>query len=165
MKNAKYILAALAVAVLSSCKPTPKEAGYFNDRLMEQQRQVVIKYDELLETFDTYVPSKMDAALIALSDQVAAARQNVIGIEPIAGGEALKLGVLEYLTAIDDATQDDFEYLVRLYKIPENEFTPELRIQWEERYKDVDKRLKDAAEHLKGVQAVFANDFHLNIAK
>ena len=167
MKIAKYFSMALLLAVLmalSACKPTPKEAGDFNNQLMEQQKAVVLKYDELLETFDTYVPAKMDAALIALTEQIAVSRRNVNNIVMIEGGETLHQEVLNYID-VYDAAGGDFEYLVRLYKVPENEFTPEIRIQWDARYKDVDTRIKEAAKHLKEVQAAFANDFNLVIVK
>jgi hypothetical protein len=165
MKKIQFVIVALLLAVLSSCKPTPKEAGEFNDSLMEQQKAVVIMYDKLLETFDTYVPAKMDEAYIALADQLTKSRANVQDIIPIEGGEPLKQEVLNYLSVIEDATSNDLEYLVRVYKLPEPEFTSEVRLQWDARYKDVDTRIKDAAKQLKAVQAVFAENFNLKIAK
>ena len=166
MKNAKIITMALSLIMamtLWSCRPTSKQAGAFNDRLMEQQKAVVLKYDELLETFDTYVPEKMDAALLALTTQIDESKAEVNKIETMPGGELLKAEVLNYLSVLDNAAATDFEYLVRLYKMPENEFTPEVRISWDTRYKDTDTRIKDAANQLKAVQATFAEDFNLKI--
>ncbi|MBO7462980.1 MAG: hypothetical protein J6T96_10340 [Bacteroidales bacterium] len=165
MKATKFLSAALLLimaAMLSACGPTSKEAGMYNDMLMEQQKAVVIKYDELLESFDTYVPEKMDAALMALTNQIDDSRTQVNQITAIVGGENLKNEVLEYLTVLNAATTD-FEYLVRLYKKPENEFKPEDRIDWEARYKDVDSRIKEAATKLKDVQHTFAETFNLQI--
>ncbi|MCR5454414.1 MAG: hypothetical protein K6F33_05450 [Bacteroidales bacterium] len=161
----KILLASVAVlfVVLSACKPTPKEAGNFNDMLMAQQKALVIKYDKLLETFDTYVPAKMDEAYLALMEQVERSKTNVAAIPSIEGGEQLKQEVLNYISVIDDVTINDIEYLVRVYKLPENEFSSEVRLQWDARYKDVDARIKDAATHLKEVQAGFAQDFNLVI--
>ena len=168
MKSAKFITLALSLmmaTMLFSCKPTSKQAGAFNDRLMEQQKAVVLKYDELLETFDTYVPEKMDAALLALNTQIDISKDEVNKVETLPGGELLKAEVLNYLTVLSDAAATDFEYLVRLYKMPENEFTPEVRISWDTRYKETDTRIKDAASQLKAVQAAFAEDFNLKINK
>lgn len=166
MKNVKIITMALSLIMamtIISCRPTSKQAGAFNDRLMAQQKAVVLKYDELLETFDTYVPEKMDAALLALSSQIEDSRREVNNVELMEGGENLRNEVLNYLSVLDNAASSDFEYLVRLYKVPENEFTPEIRIDWENRYKEVDTRIKDAAKRLKEVQADFAQDFNLVI--
>lgn len=164
MKNVITMALSLIMAMtIISCRPTSKQAGAFNDRLMAQQKAVVLKYDELLETFDTYVPEKMDAALLALSSQIEDSRREVNNVELMEGGENLRNEVLNYLSVLDNAASSDFEYLVRLYKVPENEFTPEIRIDWENRYKEVDTRIKDAAKRLKEVQADFAQDFNLVI--
>lgn len=169
MKNAKiYLATALSLiiaTILMSCKPTPKQAGEFNDQLMAQQKAAVLKYDALLETFDTYVPEKMDAALVALSTQIEDSRSEVNQLQMIEGGEALKNEVLNYLSVLDNAAATDFEKLVRLYKVPENEFTPEIRIEWERIYKEADSRIKEAAKQLKNVQADFAQYFNLRIVK
>ena len=166
MKNVKIITMALSLIMamtIISCRPTSRQAGTFNDGLMEQQKAVVLKYDELLETFDTYVPEKMDAALLAFTTQIEESRNEINRIEVIEGCENLKNEVLNYLSVRDNAATSDFEYLVRLYKVPENEFTPEIRIDWEARYKEVDSRIKEAAKRLKEVQAAFAQDFNLVI--
>jgi len=166
MKYAKVITMALSLIVattLTACRPTSKQAGAFNDRLMEQQKAVVLKYDKLLETFDTYVPEKMDAALLALSSQIADSKAEVSSVEMIEGGEALRDEVLSYLSVLDNAVSTDFEHLVRLYKMPENEFTAKIRIEWDSRYKEADSRIKEAAARLKEVQAAYAESYNLKI--
>ena len=166
MTNEKIIVMALSMIMamtIISCRPTSKQAGDFNDRLMAQQKAVVLKYDALLETFDKYVPEKMDAALLALSSQIADSKDEINRVETIEGGENLKNEVLNYLSVLDNAASTDFEHLVRLYKMPENEFTPKVRIEWENRYKEADTRIKDAATRLKEVQAAYAEAFNLVI--
>jgi len=165
MMKVQFMMMALLLMALASCGPTPKEAGAYNDKLMAQQKAVVLKYDKMLETFDTYVPAKMDAALLSLMEQLDVSKNIVRDIEPVAGGEALKEEVLRYISVFEDAASDDFDYLIRLYKVPENEFTAEVRIQWDSRYKEVDTKLKDAAAHLKAVQQAFAENFNLTIIK
>jgi hypothetical protein len=164
MKRLIYI-PALLLTLLISCKPSPKEAAAFNDRIMSEQKKVVMAYDGLLETYDSYVPRKMDSALIDFENQALESIDNVRAVVPVIEGEALKNAVLEYLEIYKSVAQNEAEELVRLYKVPENEFTPEIRIQWDARYKDVDTRIKEAAKHLKEVQAAFANDFNLVIVK
>ncbi len=163
MEKLRIVIVVMLAAALSACKPTPKEAGAFNNDLMAQQKAVVVKYDQLLETFDTYVSEKMDAALVVLMDQVAESQANVQELTPIVGGENLKQEVLNYISVFEDVTNNDLDYLVRLYKLPENEFTAEVRLQWETRYKDVDTRIKEASARLKEAQKEYANYFNLDI--
>ena len=165
MKSVKFIVVAMVIAVLVSCRPTAQEAAVYNDSLMEQQKALIIKYDGLLKTFDTYVPSKMDSALFALKDQIEWSKVEIENIVPISGGEDLKQELLNYVDFFGNIANDDFEFLVRVYKARENELSPEMRIQWEAKYKEIDTKIKEAHKHLKEVQSVFANNYNLNIAK
>lgn len=160
----KRISAIVAMgALLSSCQPTPKEAANYNDHLMEQQKAVVIKYDELLETYDTYVPQKMDDALFAFQSQVENSVYTVRNSVELSGGSSLKEALLNYLEVYQTIANEDAPELVRLYKIPENEFTPEMKAIWDGKYKAIDQRIKDAALLLKDEQESFAKKFNLKI--
>lgn len=154
---------AAAAVLLSSCGTTPKEAASFNDKLMLEQKNVVMKYDALLETYDTYVPAKMDDALLEFQSQVESAIYQVKNIDPVSGGSALHETMLNYLETYHTVAVDDAVELVRLYKVPENEFTSEMRSQWDLKYKDVDSRLKSADAALKARQEEFAKNFGLRI--
>ena len=46
MKKIKFIVAAMIMAALVSCKPSPQEAANYNDSLMQQQKALIIKYDD-----------------------------------------------------------------------------------------------------------------------
>jgi hypothetical protein len=164
MKRLIYI-PALLLTLLISCKPSPKEAAAFNDRIMSEQKKVVMAYDGLLETYDSYVPRKMDSALIDFENQALESIDNVRAVVPVIEGEALKDAVLEYLEIYKSVAQNEAEELVRLYKVPENEFSAELHVQWENKYKEVDKKLKEADKKLQAVQASFAENYHLHLAK
>jgi hypothetical protein len=165
MKKIKFIVAAMIMAALVSCKPSPQEAANYNDSLMQQQKALIIKYDELLKTFDTCIPSKMDAALFDLKDQIEWSKVEIENIVPINGGEDLRQELLNYVDFFGNIANDEFEFLVRVYKARENELSPEMRIQWAAKYKEIDTKIKDANKHLKEVQSVFANNYNLNIAK
>ncbi|MBQ3656126.1 MAG: hypothetical protein II956_04660 [Bacteroidales bacterium] len=165
MKRVVLYISALFLTMLSSCKPSPKEAAAFNDRVMSEQKKVVMAYDGLLETYDTYIARKMDSALLVFTSQTNKAIENVTDITPVKDGEILKVAVLEYLNVYKSVAENEADELVRLYKVPENEFTPELKAKWDLMYKDADTKLKEADKKLQAVQAVFAENFHLKLAK
>jgi hypothetical protein len=164
MKKLTYILAIFAV-VLSSCKPSQQEAADFNDKIMSEQKKVVTKYDELLETYDTYVAKKMDDALLEFESQIQASIFEVKNIPDIVGGEELKEAVLDYFEVYQSVAKDEAPELVRLYKVPENEFSGEMRVQWDSKYKEVDTKLKEADKKLQAVQNSFAENFHLKLTQ
>ena len=164
MKHLIYI-PALLLTLFSSCRPSPKEAAAFNDRIMSEQKKVVMAYDGLLETYDSYVPRKMDSALLDFQTQTTDAIRNVRETVPVQEGEFFKDALLEYLEIYNSVAQNEADELVRLYKVPENEFSPEMHVQWENKYKEVDKKLKEADKKLQAVQASFAENYHLHLAK
>jgi len=164
MKRFNFVFI-LALTLFFSCKPSPKDAAVFNDRLMSEQKKVIIKYDELLETYDTYVAKKMDAALLEFQEQVDNSIATIKTIPAIKEGENLKDAILEYLAVYKGVAEDESQELVRLYKVPENEFSPEMRVTWDSKYKAVDTKLKEADKKLQAVQASFAENYHLHLAK
>ena len=107
----------------------------------------------------------MDAALFDLKDQIEWSKVEIENIVPINGGEDLRQELLNYVDFFGNIANDEFEFLVRVYKARENELSPEMRIQWAAKYKEIDTKIKDANKHLKEVQSVFANNYNLNIAK
>jgi len=164
MKRLVVIISAIGAIYLSSCKPSPKQAALYNDMIMAEQKKVVIAYDGLLSTFDTYVARKMDSALIEFQSQTLEAIDNIKNITPIPEGETLKMAVLDYLSTYKDVAENQADELVRIYKIPENEFTPEVRVRWDSKYKELDATIKNADKKLKEVQKDFADNFHLTLS-
>ena len=164
MKRQFYLLA-LVMTVFSACKPSPQTAADYNDCLMSEQKKVVVKYDELLETYDTYIPKKMDDALLNFEIQVDNSIAAITETEAILEGEKLKAAVLEYLEVYRSIAEEEAQELVRLYKVPENEFSPEMRVAWDSKYKAVDTKLKAADKKLQEVQKEFAENFNLQLSK
>ncbi len=160
------MMAMLGALMLSACSTTtPKRAAQYNDIVMTQQKELVIKYDKMLESFDTYVGSKMDAAYNDLISQLQYTKHELKAIETPDGCEELRDAVLDYASTYDVFVEESLPMLISIYKRPENEFTPDLRIEWENTYKDMDSKLKEAGKKLNQAQEKFANDFKLKVIK
>ncbi len=159
------VLAASAL-ILSACAyTTPKKAAQYNDMVMQHQREIVVKYDKMLESFDSYVGSKMDAAYEELNGQVAYTKYELGNMETPSGCEDLRDAVIRYSETYDEFLSEALPKLIAIYKRPENEFTPEMRLEWESTYKDMDSKLKEAGKVLSNAQANFAKEFNLKVSK
>ncbi|MCQ2973985.1 MAG: hypothetical protein MJ211_04170 [Bacteroidales bacterium] len=153
------------VCVLTSCGPTRQEAADYNDRVIELQRLVITKYDALLETYDTYVASKMDDALIEFEEQIDLSEKAVKAIPIIESAEYYTAEILNYFEVYKSIAENESRELVRLYKVPENEFSSEMRVQWDALYKQSDDKAKAADKKLQEVQTKFAEQFNLVLNK
>lgn len=157
------IMAALA-AIMEACSlTTPKQAASYNDLLMQQQKMIVEKYDLVLESFDTYVGSKMDAALLDLEAQIAESQNSISQIDAPSGCEALRDAVLDYIAEMQGFASDAMPRMISIYKRLENEFTPDAKMEWDSTYKDMDKRLKEAGNRLREAQKEFAKKYELTV--
>ena len=161
----KLLLILSAALFLVSCGPSRREAADYNDRVIELQRLVIASYDALLETYDNYVPSQMDKALHAFEDQIDNSQNALNAIPVIAGGEGLKAALSEYFDTYRSLAQNESRDLVRLYKVPENEFTSDIRVQWDAIYKVCDDKAKSADKKLRAAQQDFADSFGLTLNK
>ncbi len=152
--------------IAASCShTTPKQAAEYSDMLIGHQKAIVIQYDSLLESFDTYVGKKMEHASLALSQEIDNAKFRIGNIDPVPGGEDFQKAMLSYIATYEDISLNSIPDLVTIYSLPQNEFSAELKVKWDDIYKDMDKKLKNADKLLQEAQEQFANDFKLKISK
>ena len=165
MKKLVKSLFAIALCALCACGPTKQDAANFNNALMAEQKAVLEKYDAFKESFDTYLPEKMDNSKAELIAQLKKSQQIVENTDAIAGGENLKQATADYIaTCLDVATQEGVE-LVRIYKVPENEFTEQLRDEFDGIMRNAETKVLEAHKKLNDAQEDFANKNGLKLQK
>ncbi len=156
----------LSAMIAISCNhTTPRQAAEYSDMLISHQKAIIIQYDSLLESFDTYVGKKMEHASLALSQEIDNAKFRISNIEPVKGGEEFQQAMLSFIATYEDISQNSIPDLVTIYSLPQNEFSSELKVKWDNIYKDMDNKLKNADKLLMEAQEKYANSFKLKISK
>lgn len=166
MKYTNFLpLMAVLLFSVAACGPSREEAAAFNDSIINEQKAVIETYDALLESYDTYEGEKMDAALENFTAQIKRSLTAVNNISSISGGDKLKQAAGDCFAVYLSVAENEAPEMVRLYKVPEGDFTTDMRVQWDGIYKSVDTKLKDADKKFIEVQTKFADDFKLTLDK
>lgn len=149
-----------------SCSYTSRsDAAEYNDQIVKYQYLVVQSYDKLLVSFENYNPQLMDKALDDLLAQISSSRQAVSNLKDITDGSDLKNAAIEYFDIYEQVINSQAKELIRLYKFPEEEFTPQMRVQWDGIYRSVDQQLKEADKKIMAAQMIFASNYKLTLNK
>ncbi len=154
-------LALIVSAIIVSCGPSREDAANFNNMLIAQQKQVVNQYDELVKTYDTYNAEKMDNQLVAFLTQLSKAEEEVKAMPNFDGADQLKKAFLDYIEQNRSVAENEVRELIRIYKIPEEEFTTELHNSWNDTYTKGDNKIKTAESKFMAAQKAFAEKFQL----
>lgn len=165
MRKIYNILAFMLLAILiNSCdSTTPKQAADYNDLVMAEQKKVVMKYDLLLKSFDTFVLKNMETAHNDFTNQIDSSIDKIKYYKNPSGTDDLKEAVLAYINTYKKVNDESIWQLINIYKMPQNEFTLDDKMTWDNTYKQIDTELKTADKQLKEAQADYAKAFNLKI--
>lgn len=165
MAKIKTTALLLALCLAACVGTTPKQAAEYNDMLIKHQKNIIIKYDSLLESFDTYVARKMERSMISLMQELDNAKYHITNCEPVKGGEDFRLALLNYIDTYMEVSRNEIPVLIEIYSLPQNEFTPENKSKWDNTYMEMDSKLKTAYKALKEAQEKYAGKFNLKISQ
>lgn len=166
MKHSNLAFLVLLFAlILNSCGPSREQAADFSNSLILQQKQVVEKYDELVKSYDTYNSEKMDSQLVTFLNQLSESENIVKNSNGFDGADDLKNAFLDYIATNRSVAENEVRELIRIYKIPEEEFTTAHHNQWNDIFKVADNKIKTAEKKFIDAQKVFAEKFQLSLRK
>lgn len=126
------LVVAAAAFFLCGCGVSP-EVRRVNDReaLMAICRDVDSVYLVLSQSFDSYNAGVMDSALAGFNSCLASVSSRVGSLEVSDGCRDLYAAVAEKVRVFSEIGAVDSREQVRIYKIPDSDFTDELRAEWD----------------------------------
>jgi len=146
-----------------SCGPNRDEAAEYNNNLLKHQKQIAEKVEALMIAFENYIPQEMDAAHTNLLKQINESVESVTSATELKGSEEFKKATLDLFNTYLSVAESEYREMIRIYKIPENEFTQDARNQWDELYKVSDDKIEKSLQNLVQVQKEFAEKYNLTI--
>ena len=143
----KKIIKIFVAAVLSSAiigcntQSGPSEASINTLRHLNGDLDSV--FNELKSSYETFEPAKMDFALEGLNSYIDKASAELKDMKIENGCQQIHKAMLEKVETMRGIAAKDAKELVRIYKIPDSDFTPELRQQWDNISASADNKMKD----------------------
>lgn len=100
-------------------------------------------YNVLLKSYETFQPEEMDRALEGFNSYLEKVSKSLGDMELPEDCQQLRKSLSEKVNAMRDVASTEAKEQVRLYKIPDTDFTDELRKQWDDLSSTVEKKFTD----------------------
>ncbi len=163
MKKTSLLLFAVLIGFLSACGPTPEEAAKYNDKIIAEQSEIVLKIDALIETYTTFINPDIQAAYDEAVAQVNGSITVVEGMGEFDKSNVYKEDVLALLNSYKSILEIEHKEMVRLYSLPDTAFTQEHSLKWDNLATESDTKTQEAIEKFKLAQQKFAENNKLNL--
>ncbi len=112
--------------------------------LMSINRGVDSAYVQLKQSYETFQAAEMDNALEGLNKYLASVSQTLGSMSVPNDCKPLQKAIADKVETLRSIAANESKEQVRIYKIPDTDFTDELRAEWDNISARVDKKVSDA---------------------
>lgn len=146
-KSAISILtAAMLMAGVVSCntQQSEEQVKATTTSLMSINKGMDSVFNQLKQSYETFQPIEMDRALEGMIVYIEKAADSLRSMKIEGECKELSDALIEKAGTMRKIASSEAREQVRIYKIPDSDFTDELRTQWDAISTNVDKKMADA---------------------
>lgn len=164
MPHPAICMVAALIILQTACKPSPKEAADYNNKIIAEQDSIVLKFRALEHTLSDYDPLAMDIAFLEANEQVDSSIAAVKALPAFDDKTDYKDSVLEVFGIYNDLLDNEYKEVITILKKPENEYTKED----EDRVRAllfgvINEKLDNAYENIISIQTAFAEKYKITL--
>jgi len=140
----KSLIAVATIVAIQGCKPSPEQINASVGTLMAVNKGIDSAYTELHNSYQTWNPQVMDKALEGMNAYLVEVSKILKDPNYPDDCQELKNAIVDKVIVLQQITSNESKEQVRIYKIPDSDFTEELRKQWDNIDESVTKKLENA---------------------
>ena len=163
MRKFTFTLLLFSVALLISCGPTVEEAIKYSDGIIEQNEIVIEKLEELIDTYDKFVPQEMDntykTAVAVTNESVDFASK----LKPFGEDSTFKEGALKLFGTYKSILDVEHKRIIELLKLPESEYGEEEIAEYAKLIEVANQKADTELNNLIMVQEKFAKKYKFDL--
>lgn len=165
MKKTIFFTAfAALVALLISCKPSKEEAKKYNDALVNEEVLVIEAEGVFTEAVVNNKQEELDKLYEAFVSQIDASTTLVSAMKPLGGDTKLKDATLSLLTAYKSVAKNEYAEVLKIAKLPDEEFTEELNNKLNDLSVAIDEKLNKEVQNFLNAQKELAGKYDITLA-
>jgi hypothetical protein len=145
----------------TGCKPSEHEAVEYNDRIINQQRAINGKEQEMIAALED--STAVESAYKAYIAQVQASLDSINAMNEFAGSHELKDAALRLFNLYKEVGANEYREIVSLMKKSDESLTDEDKARVSALLNDVTKKLNAEVGELNKAQDKFAREYHIQI--
>ena len=163
MRNFTFTLLLSLAAFLVSCGPTVEQAIKYNDDIIDKNDVITTKLEELIGTYDKFIPEEMDKAY---SEALAKTQEGVdfaTKLQAFDDDASFKDGAIELFNAYKSVLEVEHKRIIELLKLDESDYGEEEVAEFDELIESANEKVDLALDKLILVQEKFSERHQFDI--
>jgi hypothetical protein len=165
MRNFTFILLFFSAALLVSCGPTVKDAIKYSDNIETQNELVIGKLEELIDSYDEYIPEEMDNAYAAANTQVNESLDYINKMQPFGEDSTFKAGAQQLFKTYKSILDVEHKKIISLLKLPADKYGDEEIAEYAKLIETANQKADSELNRLIQVQESFAKKYKFDLVK
>jgi hypothetical protein len=165
MRKTIFFLAfAALIALLISCKPSKEEAKKYNDALVNEEVLVIEAESAFTDAVVNNKQEELDKLYDAFVSQIDASTTLISAMKPLGGDTKFKDATLALLTAYKSVAKNEYAEVLKIAKLPDEEFTEELNNKLNDLSIAIDEKLNKEVQNFLNAQKELAGKYDITLA-
>ena len=165
-KTITLLLFAILAVVVTSCKPSKEKAIAYNDKIINEQVEIINKINKLYDALKNYKDAYgMDYAYAEALKQVETGSDVVGKMEKFGGETEFRDEALKLFDTYKSCLQNELKKMIDISKLSDAMYTEEAEAEFNKLNDISAKKMEDGLQSLNRVQAKFADEYKFEIEK
>jgi hypothetical protein len=165
-KTITLMLFVIVATVLTSCGPTKEEAIAYNDKIINEQVNIIDKINALYDAMKNYeYHYGMDYAYAEALKQADKGTEVVGKLEKFGGSTEFRDEALKLFGTYKSIMQNEIKKMIDINKLTDDMYTEEAQAEFDKLADISSKKMEDGLQELNAVQQKFADKYKFEIEK
>lgn len=165
MRNFTFILLFFSVFLFFSCGPTVEDAIKYSDDIEAQNELIIGKLEELIDSYDEYIPEEMNNAYAAAVAQVEKSIDFANKLKPLGEDSTFKNGAEKLFATYKSILDVEHKRIIELLKLPADEYGDEEIAEYAKLIESANQKADSELNKLIEIQENFAKKYQFELVK
>jgi len=163
MRNFTFTFLFFSLALFVSCGPTVDEAIKYSDNIIEQNELIIGKLEELIDSYDKFMPDEMDNAYIAAKAQSQKGVDFANKLKPFGEDSTFKEGAINLFATYQSVLENEHKRIIELLKLPESDYDEEEIAEYADLIESANQKADNELNNLIMTQEKFAKKYQFEL--
>jgi hypothetical protein len=165
-KTITLILFAITAMVFTSCGPTKEEAIKYNDKIINEQVEIINKINKLYDALKNYEDHYgMDFTYAEALKQLETGTAAVEKLDKFGGNTEFRDGALKLFGTYKSVLQNELKKMIDISKLSDDMYTTEVEAEFNNLADISTKKMDEGLNELNAIQQKFADKYKFQIEK
>jgi hypothetical protein len=165
MRNFTFVLLFFSLVLFVSCGPSVEDAIKYSDEIEKQNELVIGKLEELIDTYDEYIPEEMDNAYAAAVAQADKSIEFVNKLKPLGEDSTFKVGAQKLFATYKSILDVEHKTIIGLLKLPAEEYGDDEIAEYAKLIETANQKVDSELNKLIEIQEKFAKKYKFELVK